>query len=272
LTTPIRLLVSDVDGTLVTPDKTLTPAAIEMGQAIASAGLAFCLVSSRPGRGMRQVIEALDVRAPCAAFNGGRIFERDGQTLESHPLATDAADQALDVIAETGASAWVFAGEEWLLIDPAGDEVWRERRTVGFDPVCVDDLKSAAGPIGKIVGVSDDPAVLDLCQTCAGPVLAGRANVSRSQSYYLDFTHPSADKGRAVTALARRLGVPLEATAVIGDMDNDLPMFAVAGFSVAMGQSSKGVQAAADAVTASNREDGFALAVRNLILPRVARS
>ena len=270
--TPIRLLVSDVDGTLVTPDKTLTPAAIEMGRAIAAAGLAFCLVSSRPARGMAQIVDAMDVRSPCAAFNGGRIFDRDGQTLESHPLPADAADEALDLIAGTGAGAWVFAGDEWLLIDPAGDEVWRERRTVGFEPVCVDDLKAAAGPVGKIVGVSDDPAVLDLCQARAGPALAGRANVSRSQTYYLDFTHPSADKGRAVTVLAQRLGVPLEATAVIGDMDNDLPMFAVAGFSVAMGQSSERVQAAAHAVTASNREDGFALAVRDLILPRVARS
>lgn len=270
--TPIRLLVSDVDGTLVTPDKTLTPAALEAGGALARAGLAFCLVSSRPARGMAHLIDALDVRAPCAAFNGGRIFERDGRTLESHPLPADAAEDALDLIAEAGAGAWVFSGDEWLLTEPQGDEVWRERRTVCFDPVCVRDLKAAAGPVGKIVGVSDDPAVLDLCQARAGPALAGRANVSRSQSYYLDFTHPDADKGRAVTALARRLGVPLEATAVIGDMDNDLPMFAVAGFSVAMGQASERVQAAADAVTSSNRDDGFAVAVHELILPRAARA
>jgi Cof subfamily protein (haloacid dehalogenase superfamily) len=266
--TPIRLLVSDVDGTLVTPDKTLTPAAREAGDAIARAGIAFCLVSSRPARGMAQLIQALDIRAPCAAFNGGRIFEPDGRIAESHPLPTDAAKDALDLIAEAGAAAWVFAGDEWLLTDPEGDEVWRERRTVGFDPVRVDDLKAAPGPVGKIVGVSDNPAVLDRCQARAGPALAGRANVSRSQTYYLDFTHPAADKGRAVTTLARRLGVPLEATAVIGDMDNDLPMFAVAGFSVAMGQCTERVKSAADAVTASNREDGFAQAVRDLILPR----
>ena len=269
--TPIRLLVSDVDGTLVTPEKTLTPAALEAGQALAQAGLAFCLVSSRPARGMAQLVQALDVRAPCAAFNGGRIFESDGRILESHPLPPDAADEALDLIAAAGAGAWLFAGDEWLLTDPEGDEVWRERRTVGFDPVRVDDLKTLPGPVGKIVGVSDDPAVLDLCQARASPALAGRANVSRSQSYYLDFTHPAADKGRAVTALAHRLGVPLEATAVIGDMDNDLPMFAVAGFSVAMGQSSERVKSAADTVTASNRDEGFALAVRDLILPRAAR-
>jgi Cof subfamily protein (haloacid dehalogenase superfamily) len=269
--TPIRLLVSDVDGTLVTPDKTLTAAAIEMGRAIASAGLAFCLVSSRPARGMAQLVEALDVRAPCAAFNGGRIFDRDGETLEAHPVPADATDEALDLIAGSGAAAWLFAGDDWLLTDPQGDEVWRERLTVGFEPTRVDDLKGPCGPVGKIVAVSDDPTVLDLCQARCGPALAGRANVSRSQTYYLDFTHPSADKGRAVTALAHRLGVPLEATAVIGDMDNDLPMFAVAGFSVAMGQSSERVQGAAVAVTASNREDGFALAVRDLILPRAAR-
>jgi Cof subfamily protein (haloacid dehalogenase superfamily) len=270
--TPIRLLVSDVDGTLVTPDKALTAAAREAGEAIARAGLAFCLVSSRPARGMTQLIEALDVRAPCAAFNGGRIFQPDGRIVESYPLPAEAVAEALDQIAGAGAAAWVFAGEEWLLTDPEGDEVWRERRTVGFEPVRVPDLKASPGPVGKIVGVSDDPAVLDRCQAQAGPALAGRANVSRSQTYYLDFTHPAADKGRAVTALARHLGVPLEATAVIGDMDNDLPMFAVAGFSVAMGQAPDRVKSAAHAVTASNGEDGFAKAVRDLILPRMVSS
>ncbi|MBV8684621.1 MAG: HAD family hydrolase [Caulobacteraceae bacterium] len=260
--------MSDVDGTLVTPDKTLTPAALEAGEAIARAGIPFCLVSSRPARGMMELIRALDVRQPCAAFNGGRIFERGGETLEAHSLPKDATAEALDHIAKAGAGAWVFSGDDWLLTDPGGDEVWRERRTVGFEPVQVADLKAARGPVGKIVGVSDDPAVLDRCHASAASALAGRASVCRSQSYYLDFTHPAADKGYAVTALARRLGVPLEATAVIGDMDNDLPMFAVAGFSVAMGQASDQVKSAAHAVTASNSEDGFARAIHELILPR----
>lgn len=270
--TPVKLLVSDVDGTLVTPEKTLTPAALEAGEAIARAGLAFCLVSSRPGRGMMELVRALDVREPCAAFNGGRIFDREGRTLESHALPVDAAREAIDLIGEAGAAAWVFAGDDWLLTNPDGDEVWRERLTVGFEPVQVADLKAAKDFVGKIVGVSDDPAVLDGCQARANPLLAGRLNVSRSQSYYLDFTHPQADKGRAVRSLARRLGVPLEATAVIGDMDNDLPMFAVAGFSIAMGQASGRVKSAADATTASNGEDGFARAVRELILPRALTS
>jgi Cof subfamily protein (haloacid dehalogenase superfamily) len=265
---PIRLLVSDVDGTLVTPDKTLTPAAREAGAAAVAAGLAFCLVSSRPARGMAALIEALDLRGPCAAFNGGRIFERDGRVIESHPLETAVADEALGFIAAAGAAAWLFADDEWFLTDPAGDEVWRERRTVCFEPTRVDDLRSVPGPIGKVVGVSDDPGVLDRCHALAAPALAGRANVSRSQSYYLDFTQPGADKGRAVTALARRLGVPLSQTAVIGDMDNDVPMFEVAGFSIAMGQAPERVKAAAQAVTASNTEDGFAAAVHRLILPR----
>jgi hypothetical protein len=265
---PVRLLVSDVDGTLVTPDKSLTPAAIEAAEALRRAGVAFCLVSSRPARGMASLIAALGVRAPCAAFNGGRLFEPDGRVIESHPLDPALAAEALDLIASARAGAWVFSGDDWFLTDDQGDEVWRERRTVGFEPIKLVDLSAAGPPIGKIVGVSDDPQRLDACQAQAIQAFAGRASVGRSQSYYLDFTHPAATKGRAVTLLAQRLGIPLAQTAVIGDMDNDLSMFEVAGFCVAMGQGPERVRAAADAVTASNSDDGFAAAVRDLILPR----
>ncbi len=94
----------------------------------------------------------------------------------------------------------------------------------------------------------------------------------RSQPYYLDVTHPKANKGHAVSALCERIGVELRRTAVIGDAFNDVAMFAKGGFSIAMGQAPEEVTAHADAVTLSNSEDGFARAVGRLILPRSAGS
>ena len=99
-------------------------------------------------------------------------------------------------------------------------------------------------------------------------MIGGEATIVRSQPYYLDMTHPNADKGHAVAALCRRIGVDLRRTAVIGDALNDVAMFARAGFSIAMGQASDEVKARADAVTCANTMDGFANAVDRLILPR----
>ncbi|MBV8493908.1 MAG: HAD-IIB family hydrolase, partial [Alphaproteobacteria bacterium] len=91
--------------------------------------------------------------------------------------------------------------------------------------------------------------------------LGGRANVARSQSYYCDVVAPGIDKGRLVTLLAQRLQVPAQEIMVLGDMENDLEMFRVAGFAVAMGNASDAVKRAAQAVTLSNDEDGFATAI-----------
>ena len=266
----IQLLVSDIDGTLVTPEKVLTVEAIAAAGRLRAAAVRLTLISSRPPRGMRAQLTGLDVREPFAAFNGAALCSPDGAMLEGHGLPPPVAAETLDALAEAGVEAWVFAGDEWLIADPAGPKVPFERRTVGFDPVVTRDLRSAVGGfVGKIVGVSENHAALAACGARLGAQLGARAGVGLSQPYYLDITHPLAMKGHGVTSLCRLLGATPERTAVIGDMWNDVSMFDVAGFSVAMGQAPDGVKARADAVTASNREEGFAQAIDRLILPRL---
>ncbi len=88
-----------------------------------------------------------------------------------------------------------------------------------------------------------------------------------SQPYYLDVTHPDANKGSVVTYLAQRYHLSNEEIATIGDMPNDMLMFADSGLSVAMGNADKEVQQAARHVTDTNENEGFAKAVRTFILP-----
>ena len=92
------------------------------------------------------------------------------------------------------------------------------------------------------------------------------ASVARSQPYYLDITHPLANKGAALSEIAKLLAVPLAEIAVIGDGGNDVAMFERSGLSIAMGNASPEVQQAADFVTDSNREEGFANAIERFIL------
>jgi len=263
------LFVSDIDGTLVTPDKTLTPRAREAAAALAVAGIPFTVVSSRPVRGMAQVVSELGVTLPFAAFNGGSLAAPGGAVIAAHRLGAEAARAALDLLSRRGVDVWVFADDQWMLRDPRGENVPLERRTVGFDPLVVTGFEAVIDRVDKLVAVSNDRLALDGAEQALRAALAGSANIERSQPYYVDVTHPLANKGEAVKALAARVGADLARTVVIGDMTNDIAMFKVAGFAIAMGQAPANVKAAAAAVTGSNLDDGFANAVQTWVIPRL---
>ena len=269
MTTGARLFVSDIDGTLLTPDKQLTAAAIRAVADLKAAGVPFSVVSSRPARGMAKVVAALGVTLPYAAFNGGNVVDPAGGLLKAHRLPAEIAAAALDVLERSGIQPWVFADDAWQLKDPHGPKVERERRTVGFEPTVVASFGAVIGRIDKIVVPSNDERLLDEVEAALRAALAGDATVERSQAYYIDITHPLANKGEAVRAIAAHIGADLADTIVIGDMTNDVAMFRVAGFAIAMGQAPPAVQAQAGAVTAANTEDGFANAVETLVLPRM---
>ena len=91
-------------------------------------------------------------------------------------------------------------------------------------------------------------------------------SASTSQPYYLDVTHPDANKGNVIAYLSRSLGIATEQIAAIGDGPNDVLMFAVCGLSIAMGNASDVVRLGADEVTRSNDEDGFAYAMERFVL------
>lgn len=270
--TDIALLVSDIDGTLVTPDKSLTARASEAVRNLGQAGVGFTLVSSRPPRGMAGLLRALDVRLPFAAFNGASLVGADMQLIRALRLSEAAASQTLDFLAARGIAAWVFADDAWFVTDDRGERVAHERHTVSFDPTVVANFDAVMDRIDKIVGVSDDHPALAKAEADLGALLGEAASAVRSQTYYLDVTHPHADKGLAVRDLAAATHVDLARTAVIGDMSNDVAMFKVAGFAIAMGQATDAVKAQAKATTGPNTADGFADAVERLILPRAAKS
>jgi hypothetical protein len=160
----------------------------------------------------------------------------------------------------------VFSGDEWFIRDCNGPRVALEERTVGFGPTVVTDFAAAIGTSPKIVAVSDDFALLTRLQGEVRDQLFGRANMVRSQTYYLDFTHPLANKGQALIELTRLMDVPAAAAAAIGDGENDVDMFAQAGLSIAMENADATVKDAADFTTGSNDDDGAAEAIEWFVI------
>jgi Cof subfamily protein (haloacid dehalogenase superfamily) len=263
--TRIALVVSDVDGTLLTKDKTLTERAARAAQRLHEAGIAFTITSSRPTIGMRFLVEPLDITLPVGPFNGSSIVDVDMKPIEQSLIPTTAAERALSVLNQFGVDIWLFTNDAWLTKHPDGPYVPNEKRAIRADPTIISDFAPYLSGACKIVGSSRDFELLVRCESAMHDALGTEATAVRSQDYYLDVTPPGHDKGTFVTALAKRLGVPLDAVATIGDMHNDVAMFKVSGLSIAMGNASNEVKRFANRITTSNEDDGFANAMEQIL-------
>ena len=263
----IKLLLADVDGTLVTPDKVLTDRAVDAVRRLGEAGILFAVTSGRPPRGMSMLIEPLNLTTPIAAFNGGILVNRDMSVIEQRVVPEDLVVPVAELNASFGLDTWVYRGADWYVPDPKGAHVARETATVKFEPKVMASLDGLTSDVTKLVGVSDDLDAVARASTAAHDRFGDHVAAARSQPYYLDVTHPDANKGAVAQYLARTYSIPTDSIATIGDMPNDVLMFAPSGLSIAMGNASLEVQRAARRVTTSNADEGFAAAVERFILP-----
>ncbi len=111
----IKLLLADVDGTLVTQDKVLTDRAIAAVRKLHDAGIVFAITSGRPPRGMAMLIEPLDIQTPIAAFNGGLVVDRDMNVLEQRVLPEELVVPVADTMASFSLDVWLYRGADWYV-------------------------------------------------------------------------------------------------------------------------------------------------------------
>jgi Cof subfamily protein (haloacid dehalogenase superfamily) len=268
---PIRLVIADVDGTLVTQEKILTQRAIQSVMALRAAGIKFAVTSGRPPRGMAMLIDPLKIDEPLAAFNGGVIIKPDLTTIvRENFLPRAMVEKVIKIILDHKLDVWIYTGHEWYVREVNAPHVAREQWTVKFPPVVVPGFEGLLENIAKVVGVSDDLEAVQRCEKDTQEACGDQASAARSQPYYLDVTHPKANKGEVVLAMSELLNTPVDQIATIGDMPNDVLMFRKSGISIAMGNASPEVQKAATYVTTSNEEEGFAEAMEKFVLRRRA--
>ena len=263
--TRIALVVSDVDGTLLTRDKRLTEASGAAVRRLLDAGIGFTITSSRPAIGMGFLVEPLKITLPVGPFNGSSIVGADMKPIEQHLIPASAVRRSLELLMENGIDIWLFTNEHWFTKNGDGEYVPTEKRAIKADPTVIGDFTPYLSQACKVVGSSSDFSLLARCEAKMREALGAEATAVRSQSYYLDITPPGHNKGTFVQAMANRLGIPTAAVATIGDMQNDLPMFEVSGFSIAMGNATDEVKKHASRVTASNEEEGFAMAMEMIL-------
>ena len=262
----IRLVIADVDGTLVTKDKVLTTRAIDAVKRLRNADIAFTITSGRPPLGVKMVIDALAVTEPVAAFNGGVLVHPDLSVMTQSFVTADNAAKIIEAITRHGLDCWVYTERDWLVRNANSPHVAREQWTVQFAPTVVPDFTAHLERVAKIVGVSDDHGAVARCGADVRNDCGNHVSAARSQPYYLDVTHPDANKGHVVAVLSQVLSIPPAQIATIGDMPNDVLMFKKSGLSIAMGNASPDVQREAKFVTTSNEEEGFANAMETFVL------
>jgi len=268
---PIRLLLADVDGTLVTPDKVLTQRTIEAVHALHAADVPFAITRGRPPRGMSMLVEPLELSTPIAAFNGGLIVDPVMTVMEQKLVPESLVMPILTLMESYGLVTWIYRGADWYVRDLKGPHVDREAATVQFQPIVGESFDGLSDRVAKIVGVSDDHDAMARATEAARDQFCDHVTAAQSQPYYLDVTHPEANKGAVVKFLSARFGIATSQIATIGDMPNDVLMFAHSGLSIAMGNASSEVQRAARMVTTTNQDEGFANAVQRFVLQQAGR-
>jgi Cof subfamily protein (haloacid dehalogenase superfamily) len=263
----IRLLIADIDGTLITREKLLTPSSVQAVQRLKDAGILFGVTTGRPPAGTRMLLDSLPGLKFIAGFNGGIIVRRDFSLFKQNLLAPEAAQKVVRIIEEHKMDVWLYTDKDWFVRDPRAYRVDTEERTVQFPPKVTPSFAGLFDQVAKIVGISQNYETVARCERDVQERCGASVSAARSQPFYLDVTHPKANKGEVVVMAAEFAGIPLEEIATIGDMPNDITMFEKSGVSIAMGNASPEVQKAATYVTASNQEEGFAVAVQDFILP-----
>lgn len=261
----ISLFLSDVDGSLTTPDHQVTPRARLALATLKKQGIQFSIVSGRPPKGMRELISELELTLPLAAFDGGMIIRPDLSIIEEHLLDGLTAAAVIKTVQAEGVDVWLYRGTDWFVKGGETAHVLHETANVGFEPLIVPEIDTGLGAV-KIVAVSDDADRLARCEKAIRDTFADTVSAQLSQSFYLDITHPKANKGEVVRALSKLLSIPSNEFVTLGDMSNDISMFKESGLSIAMGNASLEVNEAADYETKRNDDEGFAYAIEEIIM------
>jgi Cof subfamily protein (haloacid dehalogenase superfamily) len=261
---PIALVVSDIDGTLITSNHEVTEATRQAAARLYERGIQLSLASSRPPRSIRPLAEALGLRSPFAAFNGALVVTADGSVMASSIIDPDVTTTIKAIADDLGIGVWLYDETEWYVRE-RNAFVDREEHTSGFSPNMEDYEKRLGEKLNKLTVVGK-PELVAIAEQRVFEQLPDKVSASRSKPRFLDVTSYGIHKGTVIVRLAELLGVSTESVAVIGDGPNDVEMFRQAGTSIAMGQGVDEVRAVARYVTTSNDDEGWANGIEQYVL------
>ena len=257
---PDRAFAIDLDGTLLGPDHQVSPANCEAVAAAVEAGFEIIIATARWYQLAQQVADTLHLSGPAIACSGAEVRRlADGADLFDVRLPVEFADQLYSLCDGLRCLVWAVL-DDTVLFKLEGDLPPGVPPEVRRAPT----LTGAAGGAARMVlvqGTAATKAVVDELSGDWSDRVRFVESISSDAKSILTLTSTGADKGAALAVACRELEIHPQHVIAIGDAENDVEMFRVAGTSFAMGQASEMVKAAATRVTAPNDEDGVAQAI-----------
>ncbi len=265
---PYRLIVSDMDDTLLNERGLLSPATIEAIEAARAAGAELVLASGRMPCAMRAFSKQLGVTLPMIAYNGAELIDPNtDESLYRLYVSTELSLELIRYCEELGLHVQAYDGDDFLT--PVDNELAREYRDSVYG-VC--GMRVMNQPLSECVSWPQ-PKLLAICHPGETADLLEKVKarfgdrlicaVSRPQ--YIECTSPEAGKERALRELCRQLNIPAEEVIAFGDGQNDVGMIRFAGLGCAVANARAEVRAQADLVAPSNHEDGVAQVIMQLL-------
>ena len=266
---PQTLIAIDVDGTLLNSRHCLAHGTLQAIIQARDMGIMVTLATGKILPSVLGIVNDLDLSLPLILANGALLQYPNGDIVAKHVISENITDTILvassnsfsDLVMYTSNAIFVTksTSNTSLVVDygePEPIELPNRK--------CLDLIKS---DICKLVFINRRPDdELSFLQSHLSDVLGDMVTINRSVPSMLEITANAANKGTGLIAVARHLGITMESVIAIGDSYNDLDMFNVAGYSVAMGNAPLRVKQAADKVTGSNDEDGIADFLQDLFL------
>ncbi len=270
-TMSIKLIAIDMDGTLLLPDHTISPA---VKQAIARArkrGVNVVLTTGRPYAGVESYLKALDMNQPqdyCITYNGALVQKaNDGSTVAQTALSYDDYRYLEQLSREVGSH---FHALDRHTLYTANRDISRytvhESFVATIPLVFCEAEKMDPNTTFLKVMMIDEPEILDQAIARIPAEVREKYTVLKSAPYFLEILDKRVTKGTGVKALADALNIRPEEVMTIGDQENDIAMLEYAGVGVAMGNAIDSVKKVADYVTKTNLEDGVAYAIEKFVL------
>lgn len=236
----VRLVASDVDGTLLDHHGVLPAQRADAVTALTAAGIPLVLATGKLWTSVRSLTDRLALPGPHVACNGSVVFDADGQVLSTSLLDADVADEVAAVLARRDIPHALYLEDGSLVtarLDAAHDVL----------PVLGEPLPSVAGRDGRgvlkvlaILGPDDEGDLRTLASDAA--------RVQRTGPRFLEWNAPDADKATGLATVVELLGLRLSDVLAVGDAENDVPMLRAAGLGVAVADASAAALAAADRV------------------------
>ena len=264
-----KLICTDIDGTLLDPNHQISDRTKEAIHRARRKGIIVALVSGRISGSLTLIQEELGITGPLGCFNGSLVLDEDGKELEAHPIRGEQCTQVLSYLAQTELECFVFTNESWYMHEMNAwyDVEVKASRTQGritsLDSLC-DTLGAGERPF-KLLAMHNDPEYMRKQEKALQTRFGSSLNIFSSSPRYIEILARGVDKGHAVRSLCESYGVGPGTVMAVGDYYNDIGMFRAAGYAVAMANAPDEVKAHAHACTASNSEDGLALAIESVL-------